>query len=220
MTQEHSPGSAAGRTRDVTRLLIPDNAYALGAFRNISYAALMREKSDEKLMQRYAKGDTKAFDELYSRHRGALYRYFLRQLKDAATANDLYQGTWEKIIKARKTYRPEFPFTAWAYRIAHNHLVDHFRRLKPADDTDADTLANESDDPLQHASNTEDSEKLKQGILSLPAEQRDTLLLKLESGLNMEEIADLTGVNRETVKSRLRYAVDKLKRSLVNEHYS
>ena len=180
----------------------------------------MRETSDEKLMQRYAKGDAKAFDELYLRHRGPLYRYFIRQIKEPATANDLYQGAWEKIIKARKSYRSEFPYTTWMYRIAHNHLVDHFRRLKPEDDTETDTLAGDRDDPEQHASETERSEQLRQGIISLPTDQRDALLLKLESGLNMEEIADLTGVNRETVKSRLRYAVDKLKRSLANEHYS
>ncbi len=180
----------------------------------------MREVSDEKLMRRYAKGDAKAFDELYSRHRGALYRYFIRQIKEPATANDLYQGAWEKIIKARKSYRPEFPFTSWMYRIAHNHLFDHFRRLKPEDDTEPDTLADEHDDPMKNACSAERSEQLRQGIIALPSEQRNTLLLKLESGLNMEEIADLTGVNRETVKSRLRYAVDKLKRSLANEQYS
>lgn len=177
----------------------------------------MREMSNEKLMQRYAKGDAKAFDELYSRHRGALYRYFIRQIKEPATANDLYQGAWEKIIKARKSYRQEFPFTAWMYRIAHNHLVDHFRRLRPDDDTETDTLADERINPVQHASNAERSKQLRQGIICLPAEQRDTLLLKLETGLKMEEIAEVTGVSRETVKSRLRYAVNKLKRSLVNE---
>ncbi len=73
----------------------------LGAFFQISYAAVMREMSDEKLMQRYAKGDAKAFDQLYARHRAPLYRYFIRQVNDPATANDLYQGAWEKIIKAR-----------------------------------------------------------------------------------------------------------------------
>lgn len=177
----------------------------------------MREMSDEKLMQRYGKGDAKAFDELYSRHRGALYRYFIQQLREPATANDLYQGAWEKIIRARQSYKPEFPFTTWMYRIAHNHLVDHFRRLKPADDTETDTLSDERVDPLQTASIEERNERLRKGIIGLPSEQRDALLLKLETGLKMEEIAEVTGVSRETVKSRLRYAVNKLKRSLVNE---
>ena len=67
----------------------------------------MQEMSDEKLMQRYAKGDAKAFDQLYARHRAPLYRYFIRQVGNPATANDLYQGAWEKIIKARGKYRPQ-----------------------------------------------------------------------------------------------------------------
>ena len=175
----------------------------------------MRDTSDEQLMQQYAKGDAKAFDELYSRHRGALYRYFNRQVKDAATANDLYQGAWEKIIKARSKYRSNVPFKAWLYRIAHNHLVDHYRRLRPTDSVETDTLPDAQPGPSQGVIDGEQNEQLRAGITALPAEQRNTLLLKLETGLKMEEIASITGVSRETVKSRLRYAVNKLKRSLV-----
>ena len=175
----------------------------------------MQEKTDEQLMQQYAKGDAKAFDQLYARHRGALYRYFNRQVNDAATANDLYQGAWEKIIKSRRKYRSTHPFTAWMYRIAHNHLIDHYRRLRPVDCVETDTFADDRPDPVQGIIAGEQEEQLRAGIISLPAEQRNTLLLKLETGLKMEEIASVTGVSRETVKSRLRYAVNKLKRSLV-----
>ena len=103
----------------------------LGVPHRISYAAFMRETTDEQLMQQYAKGNAQAFDQLYARHRGALYRYFRRQVNDEATANDLYQGVWEKIIHARKKYLSSSPFTAWMYRIAHNHLDDHYRLSKP-----------------------------------------------------------------------------------------
>jgi RNA polymerase sigma-70 factor (ECF subfamily) len=188
---------------------------SLGALVQISYAACMREMSDEKLMQRYAKGDAKAFDQLYARHRGPLYRYFNRQVSDAATANDLYQGTWEKIIKARDKYNPTAAFTVWMYRIAHNHLVDHYRRVRPVDPVATDPLADEQPGPVQGIIEGERNEQLQAGITGLPVEQRNTLLLKLETGLKIEEIASVTGVSRETVKSRLRYAVDKLKRSLV-----
>ena len=187
----------------------------LGALLRISYPAPMQEKTDEQLMQQYAKGNAKAFDQLYARHRGALYRYFNRQVSDAATANDLYQGAWEKIIRSRQSFRPTSPFTAWMYRIAHNHLVDHFRRLQPVDSVEPDTLTDNQPDPAQGVITGEQNEQLKAGIISLPADQRNTLLLKLETGLKMEEIATVTGVSRETVKSRLRYAVNKLKRSLV-----
>ena len=190
-------------------------SHPLAALVRISYASFMQEKTDEQLMQQYAKGDAKAFDELYSRHRGGLYRYFIRQVNDAATANDLYQGAWEKIIKARNRYRSTVPFKAWLYRIAHNHLVDHYRRLPPTGSVETDTLPNRQPGPSQDVIDGEQNEQLRAGITALPAEQRDTLLLKLESGLKIEEIASVTGVSRETVKSRLRYAVNKLKRSLV-----
>ena len=187
----------------------------LGALLRISYPASMQEKTDEQLMQQYAKGDAKSFDRLYARHRGALYRYFNRQVNDAATTNDLYQGAWEKIIRSRQSYRPTSPFTAWMYRIAHNHLVDHFRRIPPVDSVETDMLTDDLPGPVQGVIAGEQNRQLRAGIISLPAEQRNTLLLKLETGLKMEEIASVTGVSRETVKSRLRYAVNKLKRSLV-----
>lgn len=187
----------------------------LGALFKIGYAALMREISDEKLMQRYAKGDAKAFDQLYARHRAPLYRYFSRQVNNPATANDLYQGAWEKIIKARKKYQPRAPFKVWMYRIAHNHLVDHYRRLRPEGTLEPDTLPATQADPSQDMIDNEQNARLRAGITALPVEQRNALLLQLETGLKMEEIANVTGVGRETVKSRLRYAVKYLKRSLV-----
>ena len=189
--------------------------YILGAFFQIGYAAFMQGMTDEKLMQQYAKGDAKAFDQLYARHRAPLYRYFIRQVNNPATANDLYQGAWEKIIKAREKYRPAAPFKMWMYRIAHNHLVDHYRRTRPEDSVEPDTLSDTQADPSQGVIDGEQSELLRTGISALPMEQRNTLLLQLETGLKIEEIARVTGVGRETVKSRLRYAVNYLKRSLV-----
>jgi RNA polymerase sigma-70 factor (ECF subfamily) len=200
-----------GRRRSRIMLRISGTISSLGAPWFIRYIFRMREKSDERLMQRYARGDAAAFEELYRRNRGPLYRYFLRQVSDPATANDLYQGAWEKIIKARKRYRPSAPFTTWMYRIAHNHLVDHYRRLRPAEPLEESLMDGDHAGPVQDAMGSEELERLRSGILSLPPEQRDALLLKLESGLKMEEIARVTGVSRETVKSRLRYAVRKLK---------
>ena len=197
------------------QILLVNSRDTLGDMIRIGYAAFMREISDEKLMQRYAKGDAKAFDQLYARHRAPLYRYFIRQVNNPATANDLYQGAWEKIIKARHSFRPKAPFKAWMYRIAHNHLVDYFRRLRPEDSVEPDTLSDTHTDPSRGAIENEQNELLRAGISALPVDQRNTLLLKLESGLKMEEIARVTGVGRETVKSRLRYAVNYLKRSLV-----
>jgi RNA polymerase sigma-70 factor (ECF subfamily) len=101
------------------------------------------------------------------------------------------------------------------YRIAHNHLVDHYRRQKPEGQLETAELTDNRPLPPQQLMADQQSNEMYNRISELPEEQRNTLLLKLEAGLKMEEIATVTGVSRETVKSRLRYAVSKLKRSLV-----
>ena len=195
-------------------------ALPLGSMQQISYAAFMPEKSDEQLMQQYARGDAHSFELLYARHKGALYRYFRRQINDESTANDLYQGVWEKIIKARRKYKNTTPFAAWMFRIAHNHLVDHYRRHKPVEALD-DLQQNHKQPndkqpgPADFLIDRQQRGRLLSEIALLPEEQRSTLLLKIEAGLKMEQIAAVTGVNRETVKSRLRYAVNRLKRNLL-----
>ena len=151
---------------------------------------------------------------LYERHRTALYRYVLRLAGDPATANDLYQGCWEKIIKSRSRYRVSTPFRAWLYRIAHNHVMDHFRRQKPHSDEDPDSLITGQALPDDQLNQEKRKKDLISAINALPPEQKDTLLLKLESGLDLQTIAEVTGVNPETTKSRLRYAVSRLKKLL------
>lgn len=155
-----------------------------------------------------------AFELLYDRHRVSLYRYVMRHVGDAATANDLYQGSWEKIIRARVSYNPAAPFQAWMFRIAHNHVMDYFRRSQPVSDIAAEDLAATTPGPGQEWLAETREEKLHEAVTRLPPEQKEVFLLKLESGLDLQTIADITGVNRETVKSRLRYAVSKLKKSL------
>lgn len=167
-------------------------------------------------MEAYAGGDVSAFERLYARHRGPLYRYFLRQVGDAATANDLYQGSWEKIIRARGSYNASAPFKAWMYRIAHNHLVDHFRRTRPAAELSPDSTPSSNPGPEQVAVSSEAEANLAEAVSRLPPEQREALLLKLESGLDLLSIAKVTGVNPETAKSRLRYALSKLRLALAD----
>ena len=177
----------------------------------------MRERSDETLMMAYADGNMEAFELLYSRHRGPLYRYILRQVSDAATANDLFQGSWEKIIKASGSYKPSAPFKAWMYRIAHNHVVDYFRRIRPVSEIPPDQIEAKNPAPEKQFLDEQRSSDLRAAVNQLPAEQKDALLLKLEAGLDLQTIADVTGVNRETAKSRLRYAVGKLKKNLMEQ---
>jgi len=174
----------------------------------------MRERSDEELMANWAAGEFGAFEALYERHRGPLYRYVLRQVSDPATANDLYQGSWEKVIRARRSWRPGAPFRAWLYRIAHNHVVDHFRRQRPETELQPECMESPGEGPEQALGREHRESRLKEALAQLSPKQREAVLLKLEGGLDLQSIANVLGVNRETAKSRLRYAVAQLKEAL------
>jgi RNA polymerase sigma-70 factor (ECF subfamily) len=174
----------------------------------------MQERGDEELMLAYANGNMAAFEQLYRRHRAPLYRFVLRLVRDPVTANDLFQGCWEKIIRARKSYRPAAPFRAWLYRIARNHVTDHFRRERPTSDLPPDSLPSANPGPEQQLVKSMQRQLLSEAVAGLPVEQREALLLRLEAGLTLAEIAAVTEVNPETAKSRLRYAVARLKATL------
>ncbi|MEJ2385001.1 MAG: sigma-70 family RNA polymerase sigma factor [Xanthomonadales bacterium] len=178
----------------------------------------MRERSDEDLVAEWSGGSMAAFEQLYARYRAPLYRYFLRLVGDATRANDLYQGCWEKVIRARGRYRPSGPFRAWLFRIAHNHAMDGFRRAEPVTELDEAEVASTRPDPVAHTASAERAARLAAALDELPPEQREAVLLKLEAGLDLETIARVTGVGRETAKSRLRYATKRLRRALSGEH--
>lgn len=176
---------------------------------------------DETLMLRWAAGENAAFEQLYGRHRGRLYRFLLRQLREPALADELFQDVWQRVIAARRGWKPEAAFTTWLYRIAHNRLNDHWRAQKhrPAVPEDAEARTArvaDPDDPERRLSEFEQRRRLQLALAELPDEQREVLLLRLEQELSLEEIGRITGVGRETVKSRLRYAMDKL-RARLNE---
>lgn len=181
----------------------------------LAYAPAMGHAPDDSaLMLRYQAGDVSAFEALYRRHNDSLYRYLLRLSRRRDAAEDIFQEVWSKIIKAKASYRPTAKFTTFLYRVAHNCFVDYLRRNKRhlgSAELD-DDLQPHPGEPLETA--TERSlakERLSKALLLLPDEQRDVFLLHEEAGLSLEEIASVTGSNRETAKSRLRYAVKKLR---------
>ncbi|HET8941718.1 MAG TPA: RNA polymerase sigma factor [Rudaea sp.] len=175
------------------------------------------EKTDEKLMLAYARGDTRAFDELYARTRGMLYRYILRSVNDRAGADELFQETWTRLVASRTRYRVEAKFTTWLLQIAHNLIVDSFRRTRPqagAEEAEAvfrELDAPESERPEQLLGEFEQRRRLQLVLDALPSEQREAFLLRVEGGLGIEEISAVTGAGHETVKSRLRYALAKIR---------
>jgi RNA polymerase sigma-70 factor (ECF subfamily) len=180
--------------------------------------------SDEDLMLAYAAGDAAAFDALYARHKGGVYRYLLRQCRPGVAVDELFQDVWMNLIRARASYTPSAKFSTYLYRLAHNRLIDHYRasgqvRLVSADDEAhqeavAALPAHSGLEPERRAENRELGERLKDAVAALPPPQRDAFLLQQEAGLSLNEIAELTGVGVETVKSRLRYAVNKLRNDL------
>ena len=178
--------------------------------------------SDERLMLDWVAGDAAAFEQLYGRHRTRLYRYLLRQLRDAALADEFFQDVWQKVIAARSGWTPDAPFGTWLYRIAHNRLGDHWRAAKyrPPAPEDADERAAripDPDTPERQLSEFEQRRRLQLALDALPPEQREVVVMRLEQELSLEEIGQITGVGRETVKSRLRYAMDKLRAGLGSE---
>lgn len=178
---------------------------------------------DAQLMLAYAtRNDLRSFELLYARHRSALYRYLMRQTHDPEITNDLFQEVWSRVIDTRARYEPRAKFRTYLFTVAHNCFIDHCRRTKarPAgtsvDDADAADLlaAPDSVRPDVAAESAQWSERFRRALATLPAEQRDAFLLHEESNLSVEDIALVTGVGPETAKSRLRYAMNKLKQLL------
>ena len=177
------------------------------------------ERSDEALMLAYAAGEAAAFEQLYARHRTPLFRFLHRQVRVQATAEELFQDIWHNVIAARGRYRPEARFTTWLYQIAHHRLTDHWRsaRHRPeADEAAIERAAQQADpdSPERRLSAFEERRRLQRALEELPTEQREAVMLRLEQALSLETIGEITGVGRETVKSRLRYAMEKLRARL------
>ena len=184
----------------------------------LPYAPLMEtEPEDSALMLRYAAGDVAAFEALYRRHNDALFRYLFRLCRHRASAEDVFQEVWGKIIKSRDRYRPTAKFTTFLYRVAHNCFIDHVRRNKRHGNTvdmEVDTQPDGGDQPETLVERSLARQRLNEALLLLPDEQRDVFLLREEADLNLDQIAAVTGTNRETAKSRLRYAVRKLRAAI------
>jgi len=174
------------------------------------------EPSDEELMLGYRDGDGEAFAVLYRRHRGPLYRYLLQGCANPATAEELFQDVWTNLIRVRGTYRVEASFKTWLYRLAHNRLVDHYRRnrMKWESDEDLEAVLDPAPSQDQVASDADCVQRLRMALGRLPAAQREAFVLREEAGMSLEAIGDSAGVGRETIKSRLRYALKTLRAAL------
>jgi RNA polymerase sigma-70 factor, ECF subfamily len=178
-------------------------------------------------MMQYRHGTLAAFEQLYRRHKNPLYRYLLRGCGQAETAGELFQDVWASLVRARSSYQPRAKFTTWLYTLAHHRLIDHLRCLPrqplslSVDDDDetptpAALWAAEHERPDAQAVAAEQRLNIRRALAALPIEQREAFLLHEEGGLTLDEIAVVSGVGRETVKSRLRYALVKLREALAD----
>src|SRR5271163_3750494 len=179
---------------------------------------------DATLMLRYRDGDAAAFSALYAQYKGPLYRYLLRQVRNAGAAADLFQEVWSRLVATRSRYEARAKFATYLFHIAHNCTIDFFRRDRKmrhtarSDDTDSTSPEPEVPEyqrPDRVAEFLEQQSALLAALSALPQEQREAFLLHEETGLTIEEIARVTDVGVETAKSRLRYAIRKLKKSLM-----
>lgn len=204
-------------TREVADVLMPSAAEGLAGVSSIG--------DDGALMLRYRNGDLRAFEMLYARHKAGLYRYLLRMCGDREAANDVFQEVWGKLIASRERYEVRAQFTTFLYRIAHNCAIDHHRRAVHVHERSAENIDDLAEQlpgspqvhPEEAVANMQVATQFRQALDELPPEQRDVFVLYEETGLSLEEIGKVTGVAMETAKSRLRYAVAKL-RSALQQH--
>jgi len=192
-------------------------------------AAISREEaSDEVLMMRFQSGDRAAFAALVRRHKTAIYNFILRQIRTPAAAEDLAQDVFVKIVQNAADFKHEARFTTWAYTVARNVCIDHLRKmslrrhpsLDHSDSGEGPTLGERTADSRPGASvdrsaiGAELAVRITKAVEDLPAEQREVFLLREIGHVPFKDIAEMTNVPENTVKSRMRYALERLQEAL------
>ena len=188
------------------------------------------ERSDEQLMLAFRGGEARAFEALVRRHRAPVFNFILRYTGQRARAEDLLQETWLKVVRSAVEYEPRARFTTWVYTIARNLCVDSARKesYRQADSLDAPASASDEGDgralgemlpdggnsPERGAHNARLRPMLERALSSLPDEQREVFILREYSGIAFKEIAQVTNTAENTVKSRMRYALEGLRKRL------
>ena len=180
--------------------------------------------SDEALMLAYAAGDGAAFTRLYDRHERPVHRFFMRQSLSAAQADDLLQETWIAVVGSASRYAVDARFTTWLYTIARSKLIDHWRANRvpvlliddAANDPHVDDFlqsvpAPDAARPDVQAMSRQQATAFVAAVEALPAAQREVFLLHVDGELSIAQMAEVTGTGAETVKSRLRYAMRRLR---------
>jgi RNA polymerase sigma-70 factor (ECF subfamily) len=177
-------------------------------------------------MLAFKRGDVRAFERLVARHRGPVFNFILRFTGQRARAEDLLQETWLKVVRSAPEYQPKARFSTWMYTLARNLCVDAARKesyrqaasLDVAEQDDGAPLAERlpagGASPEREAHNARLRPLLLKALANLPAEQREVFVLREYQGLPFKEIAEVVGTGEPTVKSRMRYALEGLRKAL------
>ena len=180
-------------------------------------------------------GDRTAFALLVRRHQTPLYNFALRQIRVQSVAEDVVQETFVRVVQKAVEFKHEARFTTWVYTITRNLCIDHMRkralRKHPSldeakgEDGDGPTLGEQTADPRasveREATGSELKERITLAVDKLPDDQREVFLMREVANLPFKEIADITGVPENTVKSRMRYALERLQATLAEyEEYA
>lgn len=185
--------------------------------------------SDEALMIRFQRGDRAAFAALVRRHQGPVFNFALRHLRLKSAAEDVVQDTFVRVVQNAADFKHEARFSTWLYTIARNLCIDHLRKgalrkhpsleeNRPGTDGDGPSLGEQLPDSKasveREATGTELKAKIAAAVEELPDEQREVFLMREVANLPFKEIAEITGVPENTVKSRMRYALERLQAAL------
>jgi RNA polymerase sigma factor (sigma-70 family) len=178
---------------------------------------MFKSMSDYELIQQFVKGNQSCFEEIINRHKTKVFAYINLYIRDQALAEDIFQDTFLKVIQSVKTgkYYDNGKFLSWVMRIAHNLIIDHFRRLKQMntmsnDDFEMDLFNSQklSDSTIEdNIIRLQIKKDVRRLIDQLPDDQREVVILRHYSGLSFKEIADLTDVSINTALGRMRYAL-------------
>ncbi|MEM7436660.1 MAG: RNA polymerase sigma factor, partial [Myxococcota bacterium] len=174
----------------------------------------------------YKEGDAAAFETLFGRYRSPLFNFLLRRVRDRGRAEELYQDVWTKIVERCDDFRGDSKFSTWMYTIARNRCIDHQRRMKFRVAQSLDATREDSGQPMverveAEAPSTDDlatantlKDRIAHAVESLPDDQQEVFLLRQLQGLGFNEIAEIVSAPVNTVKSRMRYALERLQHQL------
>ncbi len=194
-------------------------------------APIAREEvTDEVLMMRFQAGDRRAFANLVRKYKAPIYTFILRLVRSTSAAEDLAQDVFVKIVQSAADFKHESRFSTWAYAIARNICIDHLRKMSYRQHPSLDQAHGEGRDGptlLDRTADVHPSAAVERSVIgvemgrritlcveALPDEQREVFLMREVANLQFKEIATITGVPENTVKSRMRYALERLQESL------